>query len=717
MFKNITKFEKILIIFACIILVVLTHFIVNDGWMYKTKFSNKNDSFEIGNIKKSQNDVRKKSPSEFIWTNPKSNDVVYQGDSIFTGPNSKATVTLSNGSTIDVAENSLVVLDIKDDDVVLDLKFGQFQGEIKNGSIKVKNNNNEAVKLDGQNAVVTLTKTKTGKVNVKSVSGKAKITSNNKQQFLETDKSAEISKGKLEVTEFYKITTPTPQLNINIYPDIEQKIEWTQVPGTTKYELMTSSNTDFFAANNTKSLSQNQYSFTAQELLSSFYWKVKAFNKNEVLIGESDAFSVTTNAYEFPQILEPQVSAQIEFVPTNYKELKTNINIKVHSPQNFLTPVYLEIASEKEFKKIIFTTVLKTDTTSVPLNIGEYFARVREDSKIALQKSLWSPIVNFSVRANTNGMEVQPPTFSQSKYKFYPFYNELGQMIRSKAPKLSWQKAQNASNYEVEVSKNTYFTNSKKYTSTSHQWTWNDFDIGDYYIKVRTQSKFGNFSEPTQMILLQVMPRKPILNKVDPLAVYSNDVEPQNINVSWSHVPEASSYKIEYATNENFNQAKVINSRAPASAITLPEPGKYKWRVKALDKNNKDLSEYSDSGDLEYILKKPLIKPTLLSPFNQSTIYQQIYSASNIWLEWRPVEGAENYLIEMDSNPLFNAPVRLESKKPRYLVKDKLRAGKTYWRIRAIASQFESGWSEPHSFNMKADEETPPSNKAVKNEK
>ncbi len=55
--------------------------------------------------------VRRKPPSSFIWSNVRSDEQLYKKEYIQTGPDSSAVIRLKDGSSLELRENSLVVID------------------------------------------------------------------------------------------------------------------------------------------------------------------------------------------------------------------------------------------------------------------------------------------------------------------------------------------------------------------------------------------------------------------------------------------------------------------------------------------------------------------------------------------------------------------------------------------------------------------------------
>jgi len=137
--------------------------------------------------------------------------------------------------------------------------------------------------------------------------------------------------------------------------------------------------------------------------------------------------------------------------------------------------------------------------------------------------------------------------------------------------------------------------------------------------------------------------------------------------------------------------------------LTIHEPGRYKLRVQALDRDNKPLTPFSNIEEALYVFRSPLDSPVLTEPFNQASIFLQTEMEPFIWLEWKAVESSISYSIEVSDKADFSRILLSKTlAKTRYLVKDRVPLGKIYWRVRANAkNEKESSlWSEKREFTL-----------------
>src|ERR1700692_3307682 len=135
-FKKFSKTEKSILAGALLLLLVLSFLLYNDSFILP---QNTTPNLEaIGNISTSDNDVRRKNADNFIWYPGNKKDQIYNRDTIFTGDGSSADISLQDGSQIHIQENSLVNLNLKNGQMQLDLRYGQFVGDSKNGALRFR---------------------------------------------------------------------------------------------------------------------------------------------------------------------------------------------------------------------------------------------------------------------------------------------------------------------------------------------------------------------------------------------------------------------------------------------------------------------------------------------------------------------------------------------------------------------------------------------------
>lgn len=173
MLKQSWSTEKTIFLCAAISFCVFSYLLYDDSILRKK--NSDHNLVAIGKVQESVDDVRLKNANNFLWAQTRSKERVHRGDSVFTGPNATATIVLDDGSTLDVRPNSLIVLNFEDNQMKLDLKFGQLIGQLSETTTLRVENKGEMMEIAGRGSKLEVGKSRTGEARVKVISGEASV--------------------------------------------------------------------------------------------------------------------------------------------------------------------------------------------------------------------------------------------------------------------------------------------------------------------------------------------------------------------------------------------------------------------------------------------------------------------------------------------------------------------------------------------------------------
>lgn len=92
-----------------------------------------------------------------------------------------------------------------------------------------------------------------------------------------------------------------------------------------------------------------------------------------------------------------------------------------------------------------------------------------------------------------------------------------------------------------------------------------------------------------------------------------------------------------------------------------------------------------------------------MEPFNNASIFLQTEQEPFIWLEWKKVNGAVSYTLEISDKEDFSKTlISTNLDKNRFLIKKRVPLGKLYWRVRAEKKDATeiSDWAEKREFTI-----------------
>ncbi|MEX0797834.1 MAG: hypothetical protein WD025_00215 [Bacteriovoracaceae bacterium] len=169
------------ILLSFFVLGVLSIMGLRDSSMYLNYFpqSGAFDHFKLGNIVKTQNDVKLKSISEIHWRQAALKTEVYNKQMIFTNKDSSSLIQLDNGSQIEVGPESLITLVKEGARDTLQIKSGTLSGIFKGVNVVYKG---KKVKISSNNSRVSVAN---GKLKVATKDAKANIYAPQKLKLIE----------------------------------------------------------------------------------------------------------------------------------------------------------------------------------------------------------------------------------------------------------------------------------------------------------------------------------------------------------------------------------------------------------------------------------------------------------------------------------------------------------------------------------------------------
>lgn len=625
--------EKSILASALIVFLALSYLLYDDSLLFSRIRSVQLNL--IGNIVKSNNDVRRKNFDTFSWVPAFRKDPIYENDSIFTGERSEAELHLSEGAVIKVAPNSLITLNLKNGQMLLDLRYGNIDGELTPGTaIAVKTEGEEFIL---ENRSTTRVKTRTqikkdhnGKVKLKLLSGQARFTNikTRKQAVLTPERPAAVAeKGFVELTplETPLLPPPAPVAAVAVEnpeiqiitenplrllpPPPQQKIslEWKSQGSISQFEVVFAKNEDFLEIVSAQKTTEKILSLSPAFPSGNYFWKVVGLNSEEQ--------TIATSPTQVFQLLEPEKPKLSETNPPKAPVLITkNIDFKV-------------------------------------------------------------------------------PTASHSRG-----------LASQTTPTIQWKGVENVKSYQLQISKDRLFTKTEKYEISQTQGLWKKYRPGQYHFRVIARGINGLISDPSEVGKVDVSVGDIKLDPLESKTLIDTKIRPAKIKISWNEVPFAQSYAVHFDKSSNFEHPEVAQYKKHQGELTLNEPGTYHVRVQALDEQNNILTDFSNSQQVTYTFRSPLPPPTLLEPFNMASIFLQTTIEPFIWLEWKNMESATAYDVEISDHPDFSQILIAQKNlvANRYLIKDKLPLGTIYWRVRAHGkTEIEnSTWTEKREFTL-----------------
>lgn len=744
----------IIAVALCVFITAVTLLLTDDDAVIK----NGNEFVAVGRFSTSKNDVRRRVESGFSWGNISKTDVVYEGDSIFTGEDSAASVELEKGSKLNVEPNSLVVIRTRGSAVQFDLQYGSLFGKVAEGQTLVIMNNGEAQEITGQDAeiqVISQGPNKETKVQV--LKGEINLTKSPKPGStakaatkIKKDEVAHIDvKGQAEVkrTEI-SLVSPKPGSTFWLSLGAVAPFSWTR-SGSTKTEpvkFQLARDAEFKTIVLNKVVDGDLIELTPdQRPEGRFFWRVIPTEKNLTSLPTLPArISILPDEPPIPrQPVDRQELAYNSQMNETGKAVLMSWEDKADS-----TDYEVEIAKDEAFTTVVYKKSIEkiASDNSAALPIGTYFWRVK-GLHAERKNSPWSRLSTFTVIDDAK--VPAKPILLISDLKFEIPVDALKSMspaqlasneeisVDAVSP-FMWRTAQDAESYEVELAETADFKNSTK-IQLGEETTYSLPKVrpGVVFARVRGVTKKGFAGAPSAPAKLEVSVAAPVLEKIAEIKdVFTNQKEfdeaKREVKLSWTPRPFAKSYELQWAADSSFKRLKKYKISGTSRVQTVSVPMDYHARVRALDGDGKPVSAFSAARVTSYrktlnlpppspklvVAPKPkltpkgsrepagaliasLPRPGLLEPQPDTSLITLENSKSYVNFRWKAVANTDEYQVQIASDPDFDTVVgEVWTKNTRSVFQKRLPEGKVYWRVRSVTKKGYSNWSNAFNINV-----------------
>jgi hypothetical protein len=635
----------------------------------------------IGKMVDGENIVAIRSETLPLWAPVKGNETVFNGDQVYTGPNSNALVKFEQGVSLNIGSSSLVVLEILDEYQLLTLLGGQASGKFAAGSkgiaLKI---GNDIVKLRGDGEVRMETG-ENGGVSFTPVSGQFNLDANGRQLNINSGLHVSLnSLGKISelIPSFIEPVEPARGRVIHSKPGAMTTFRWlTELPGP--FEVDVDQDPSF-----EKATSVTTRNFSAQLPLTSgsYLWRVKTKSPN----GKGWIISQTMQFQ-----LESSRPPKLVWPPNNYNVGEDEQPSLVWEPVPGAASYEVQSSDSPDYSNSSTTLVQGKAGLAIPSGKERRYWRVLTVDADG-RRSSWSP-----ARSYTHSQEVQQDIKIDTQ-PLSPPANAIVNIAVAPIIKFQWTIGNEKITHGLQVSLDQEFKGivfeKKSATGTVN---WGGATVGAYYWRVKiganqfSQSRKLNVIKSTPLIAPWLPPRieielpKPkksfsLLEKVlDILTGSWETAEAQSKQtwIKWEPVTGANSYDIAVAQDPAMKSV-ILRKEVETPGFYWPEdlPGRYYLEVKSVDKKGR---RSKPSRNVEVLASYGA--PILYGPAPASTI--PFPSAEKPQeFTWEHIPGSQNQL-QVSRNPGFTDLVTNQTYYGGSAALQALPAELLYWRVAA----------------------------------
>lgn len=710
--------EKIIFVVAMLVFLTMSYFLYDDSLLFSS--SNNAKLTLIGTVSTSQNDVRRKNFDTFSWIPATSKDQIYENDSIFTGDRSEAELHLNEGATIKLQPNSLVTLNLKSGQMLLDLRYGNLKGEIQAGSSMIVRSDNEEFVIENNDGTpeksqLEFAKSHSGNVEVKLNAGKATFTnkkSNAKAKLAKNKPLTLINNGKAAEIEKPALF-PTTSDNLNIArknPDDPLVFQWKNNGDIAQYEFEISPKEDFSVITTSRKTNSQKIQITDPLEPGTYFWRVKGMDNSGQVVTVSKPHNMSINQFTKSTFGEISLTQAPATSGEETPPAPTDDSAAALIPESPAVPEETPATSVAETASVPAEQEPSTPSTETPLvpkmetPTSPLAATLPSIPKVEIPLTPVMKKPTPPVAKKPRGkVKPEAPVLVTKNVEFTVPTAAERSLASAPSPQLKWSLVEKVKSYQLEISKDSNFGEAEKYEVTANETSWPQYQPGKFHYRVIARGINGLQSEPSDTGLIDVTVGKLTLSSIKPISAIGKTPSPMEAPISWTEIPFAKSYLVQMDKEQNFSKPHQLAYAVNGGKLPIATPGRYNVRVQALDKDNKPLTSFSNVEEALYTFRSPLDSPVLTEPFNNASIFLQTEMEPFIWLEWKAVKEAISYSIEIsDKEDFSRILISKTMNKTRYLVKNRVPLGKIYWRVRANAKdKLETSlWAEKREFTL-----------------
>ena len=634
-------------------------------WKDLNSSSTRNDIEKIATIHFKRNISQRKFNDRVVWERLQQDSELYNNDVIRTSEGAEAVVMFSDGTKVDLNENTMI-------QVMLD-KDGSVNLSISGGNVDVDTtaSNSEAVKLNmGDGSTVSLEKgsrvsavakageggTQTessitvqdGNAVVSTASGQSQKISNGEAVSIE--KNGELSRQTISVTSIPK--------NLRVYKT-SKEVE----PVTLAWKISDNNSSE----NDTKVIAEVALDKAFENIVS----KQTARGSSSVKITpKSEDKKLFWRVYTQDD-KEKAVQGQISVIELTGADIKSPLDNSVFGYRtepptlrfNWSEAAYaesykIEISRTADFTSPVISESLKTTTFSEnSLDKGRYYWRVTP--YYAVNE------IGYALSSVTNSFEIEEREALTAPFLSLPA--DTAKIVLSETEQnviFSWKSDVKNAAYKIQISdtndfkKILYDVNASQTTVGEH-FSINTLGEGTYYWRVQRDSEedreAANEFAQSDVRSFTVAKYIPGINKL----VYPPDnylIEEKllpRMAFSWKLASEYKGDGVEAVLQISENSAfknPLVEEKLSVSEFTGTKlsDGTYYWRVGVMKEGN--VEALSDSRSFR--VTKPLAAPQIIQPQDASKLV--LAYTDNIAVEWKKVIDAAYYklvIYDEEGNP------------------------------------------------------------------
>lgn len=636
-------------------------------------------------IVEKQNVVKRKVATMPIWSEIEEAEVLYESDKIFSEKGATATIQFVDGSAIKVGENSLLVLQRKDNTSEIELKKGTLFAKVKSKDSSVQIKVGEVrTQIKSENAQLQIKSKVDGTADITVLEGKAETLVQGSVVQVEKNKRFEIlADGSITDPKPLAFQLKSPERDETIFTEEGTGVvfQWNHLSEVKEVEFELSLDSEFRKILKNKKVTKDQIAING---LSSgtYYWRIASYNASTKTKEFSEERPLMVMENRAVKLLNPPHNGILEFneeiVTDGGKSDHNGVRVFFHWEEIAQIDHYwVEIASSSDFSSILKREQTTKSSFDIFLTEGSYHWRVgyasaaRRTEKVSL---------GFRFQVNKNSLPGVPTELSPENGKALTLY-EAHEPV-----KLSWNPVNGAKTYEVEVSLNSEMKDNNQKKIVTQPWLqWQPEGAQDLYWRVRVVDVLERATKVSSIHKVSfALPPPPSGLKPENDFAVTVDNEIPSVTLNWEASASNSKYLVEWGPNEKFDkinqegslfkQQEVLEN---STSIRVEPLGDIYWRIRVKD----PFGRPTEPSRIHRISVN-LTPPEIQGPRQIASI-RVIPKPEPINFSWSGKGLAQKYAIQIARDEQFKEIVhQAEVNEPKYQWVTP-QEGDLHWRVQA----------------------------------
>lgn len=592
--------------------------------------------------------AQRKFEERMVWDRLKQDSPIYNGDVIRTAPESEATIHFSDGNIMELGENTMAQVVVRD---------GKVQTSVQGGSVMMNSSGakngalvsfgNSTIELSAGSSLGTSV-SENGDSTINVINGDATFNSadGTVRSIAEGNSLALDENAQERIIPLITVVNPKPNekiLNFESASESRVAFKWNvQNLDADDFLVLEISSDKKFQNTLIRRELQNASEATVNLKSGIFYWRLFPSKAGAEFSAQS---KLSVLSAPTPELIIPERHADFVY--------KVNLpNVRFSWTQNeWVSAFDFEVADNPRMEDSVVKQRITTPSSIVStLEEGVWYWRV-------------TPFYTVNGAEFAEPSEVRVFTISHKNSLdavelILPAAGDTVNTELSDNLAFSWKNNSEVGEYEIVVASDPAFSNEKirrrqKTNFFSVKPSELEMQTGEWFWYVSQFDKDGDFANKSEVRTFftdKVAFEQKLLYPPENYSV--NDEDVSTVRFSWkTNVPGETILQI--ARDKNFSQT-VLNQTNAADVKTFSGAnlggGTYFWRIVSKE----DPQKYTTQARAINVIA-PLEKPNLISPANDTLLL--VRSGARSVFSWNAVAGADYYLFNLYSQDNLETPV------------------------------------------------------------